>query len=136
VRDRDRVLHTGARDGQVQWLRSEPEPRSTSACSSWSLSLRLSSSPDPGAQRLVQGAGLDGELPAAAGRGGALVAGRAEAAGGGGEFDHDRFGAALCGRAPGGAGLPLRAGHLLGVRVDGEITGGVPGPGPGAANPP
>src|SRR6266540_1616678 len=93
---------------------------------------------DPGAQRVlclpvlgfllgagvVKGlldlAGPEGELASAAAGGGALVADRAGLAERGGELHHDRLGAALGAGAPGGAGMALRAAHLLGVPVDVE----------------
>jgi len=80
---------------------------------------------------LVQGAGVQRELPAAALGGSALVADRTWPAGGAGELHHDGVGAALAGRAPAGAGAALRAGGLLVVPVDGERGGGEPGLGAG-----
>src|SRR6266542_2561403 len=93
---------------------------------------------DPGAQRVlclegvggllgagvVEGlldlAGPQGELTSATAGGGALVADRAGLADLGGELHHDRLGAALGAGAPGGAGVALRAAHLLPVPVDVE----------------
>ena len=73
-----------------------------------------------GLQGLVDLSGPDRELAALFPGGGALVPDRARPAGGGGEGDDDRVGAALGDRVPGGAGLALRAGGLLAVEVEGE----------------
>src|SRR6266511_4087242 len=67
---------------------------------------------------LLDLAGPQGELAAAAAGGGALVTDRAGLADLSGELHHDRLGAALGAGAPRGAGLALRAAHLLGVPVD------------------
>src|SRR4051812_13889700 len=71
-------------------------------------------------QCVVQVAGVERQLAAAALGGGALGADGAGAAGVGGELDHDHLDAALAGRAPVGAAVALGADDLPGVEVDGE----------------
>src|SRR6266540_1189995 len=84
-----------------------------------------------GLQGVVEPARLDGELPAAAFGGGALLADRARPACPRGELHHHRLVAVLGGLVPGGAGLALRAGGLPGVPVDGERPRLEPAGGPG-----
>src|SRR5689334_17392077 len=67
-----------------------------------------------GGERLVDRAGVDGELPAVvAGRAGALVADRARPAGGAGEADDDARAFLERGGIPAAAALALRAAGLL-----------------------
>src|SRR5207248_6313229 len=82
-------------------------------------------------ESVVDVAGADGQLPAAATGGGALGAHGAGPAGVGVELDHDGVGAALAGGAPGSAVVALRAGRPLRVEVDVERGGGEAGPGAG-----
>src|SRR6266540_3571862 len=84
-----------------------------------------------GLQGVVEPARLDGELPAAAFGGGALLADRARPTCPRGELHHHRLVAVLGGLVPGGAGLALRAGGLPGVPVDGERPRLEPAGGPG-----
>src|SRR5215208_6383074 len=71
-------------------------------------------------QGLVQLLGSQSEPATAASGGGALITNWAGPAGRGVELDHDHLRAALAGRAPRGAGLPLRAPDLAGLPIDGE----------------
>jgi hypothetical protein len=75
-------------------------------------------------------AGAQGECAAATSGSGAFVADWAGLTGLLAELDHDRFGAALDGGAPPGAGVPARADGLPVVPVDGE--GGAAESGAGA----
>src|SRR5215475_4234824 len=88
-----------------------------------------------GSLEFVLVTGQDGQLPAVAAGGGALLARPAGAAGGDAEPDDDDVPACGAGGGPAGAGHALGAGGGAGVVVDGErgqvvaaVGAGLPGP--------